>query len=114
MSALPPIPTGNTNLVIEVVEENRVAVRRYEDGQLLVVMDPDNALEICDAIAQRALAIKGGVLPLGGEALKVASGEKARKVLVPRVVKILNTTQSKAAQWRAEQIVDSCLSEILS
>ena len=74
-------------------------------------LDPQNALDIAEALSQAALECQG--MKIAGQALKVNLAEKAAQKLVPRIMLMLKSMHKKPIRYQAEQITATCLSEVL-
>jgi hypothetical protein len=81
------------------------------DIMAVVPLDIQNALDIAEGIAKKAFECRGDIVP--SEALKVDLAEKHAKILVPRIMNVMRSTEGKPARYRSECIVGVCLSEVL-
>ena len=101
------------------VEDNKIVLkigRVYEsnvDILCIVPIDIQNALDIAEAIAAKAFECRGEI-PTASKALKADLAEKHAKKLVPRVSHMLRSLSNKPLQYRAQEVVAACLTEVFS
>lgn len=90
--------------------DNKV-VLKFDCPIITLELDSNNALDIAEEMAKVALDINTGIRP--SNALKVDLAEKAASVLIPRITLLLHGLKGKPDAYKANQIVATCLSEVL-
>jgi hypothetical protein len=90
--------------------DNKV-VLKFDEPIITLELDANNALDIAEEMAKVALDLNTGIRP--ANSLKADLAEKSASVLVPRVTLMLSGMEGKPNIYKANQIVASCLSEVL-
>lgn len=102
---------SDTKTQVAVGQFEGKVVLKFDHSLIMLELDPNNALDIAEEIAKVGIELNTGVKP--GNGLKIDLAEKAAKTLIPRITLMLRGMKGKPDAYKANQIVATCLSEVL-
>ena len=108
--------TTQSPVSIAVKHEAGLVVLKFDRDVDYIEIEPQNALDIVEAISAAAFEARDGMKPLG-PALKASLIERHRDVLIPRVSLMLGSMREDKLKSNGDialRVIDSVFSEIFS
>ena len=102
------------NVEMLIGQEKGQVVQRFKEALSEVRYDPENAINVAEAMTRAAFEARDGLKPVG-DALKGELIERHRMTLTQRVSLMLNSLREDRTKTNgqiAKQIVDTCLAEV--
>ena len=99
---------------VAIKAENKLVVMKFDRDVNYVELEPQNCLDICEAMSAAAFEARDDLKP-AGPALKASLVERHHDKLVPRIALMLGSMRQdklKSDGNIAEQIVTTCLAEV--
>jgi ABC-type cobalamin/Fe3+-siderophores transport system ATPase subunit len=111
--------TDTTQVALGAVEmhlgiDNGKVMQRFKEPTLLVLYDPQNALDVAGRIADLAFECRDGVKPVS-DTLKAELVERHRMTLTARVAHMLHSLREDKTRTDgqvAQAVVEACLKEV--
>ena len=103
---------GSVEMVIGI--DDGMVYQRFKHPMQVVLYEPKNLLEICEALAKAAFEARDGIKPLG-DTLKAELVERHRMILTQRIALMMNSMREdkKISNGKlAQEIADVMLREV--